>query len=312
MTYINGFTGINYQKQIGQILRIYYKSINKIYEMPDFYGGDQKNDGWVVEDSLFYQIYAPTRLKDSLKKEIQDKFKEDLEGLLKIVYEEKKWNGIVKEFIFIVNTFDNDLPNDSERYFDNTVEELKKKYLCDFKYQLKNSDYIKDLLYKVEETHTLEQMASSLHFMHMVDHNAITETVITDLLINISGNISEKYIINKTAKKYDRISTPKKIEINDLNEIKDEINNILYNLDVVEKAINAINQDILNENKFGRVKDFIVDKYKEFSVSYRGVELFDKIVEETIEHTNKRWDLHSPVKFLILYIFDKCDIFEKE
>ena len=51
--------------------------------MPDFYGGDQKNDGWVVEDAIFYQIFAPTRLKDSLKKEIQDKFTADLLGLLK-------------------------------------------------------------------------------------------------------------------------------------------------------------------------------------------------------------------------------------
>lgn len=80
----------------------------------------------------------------------------------------------------------------------------------------------------------------------------------------------------------------------------------------VRCLVNTINQDILNENKFIRVKEFIVDKYKELSVNYHGVELFDKIVEETLEYTNKRWDLHAPMKYLIVYIFDKCDIFEKE
>lgn len=36
------------------------------YEMTDAYGGDDKNDGWVIDYALFYQVYAPTMLKDSL------------------------------------------------------------------------------------------------------------------------------------------------------------------------------------------------------------------------------------------------------
>ncbi|MCB2340306.1 hypothetical protein [Clostridium estertheticum] len=86
--FINGITGINYQLKLKEVFKIYYESQGKTYEMPDYYGGDQKNDGWVVEDALFYQIYAPTRLKESLKKEIQKKFKTDLEGLIKIVYKD--------------------------------------------------------------------------------------------------------------------------------------------------------------------------------------------------------------------------------
>ena len=83
--FLKGVTGINYQLKIKEILSIYYKYRGKSYEMPDFYGGDQKNDGWVIEDGIFYQIYAPTRLKDSLKKEIQEKFIDDLRGLLEII-----------------------------------------------------------------------------------------------------------------------------------------------------------------------------------------------------------------------------------
>ena len=136
LLFIRGITGINYQLQIREIFQKYYLYKGKTYEMPDFYGGDQKNDGWVIEDAIFYQIYAPTRLKDSLKKEMQDKFKEDLSGLLKIVYDEKKWNGEVKEFIFIINTFDANLPHDSERFFETTVNEYKKQYNIDFTYRV--------------------------------------------------------------------------------------------------------------------------------------------------------------------------------
>ena len=92
VSFLKGVTGINYQLQLKEILAAYYKYLGKIYEMPDFYGGDQKNDGCVLEDGLFYQVFAPTRLKDSLKKEIQEKFVEDLSGLLNIIYEEK--NGM--------------------------------------------------------------------------------------------------------------------------------------------------------------------------------------------------------------------------
>ena len=73
VSFLKGVTGINYQLQLKEILAVYYKYFGK------FYG-------------LFYQVFAPTILKDSLKKEIQEKFVEDLSGLLNIIYEEK--NGM--------------------------------------------------------------------------------------------------------------------------------------------------------------------------------------------------------------------------
>lgn len=112
---LQGTTGMNFQKLVGKVLKEYNKYMGKTYEMPDAYGGDKKNDGWVVEDALFYQIFAPARYNDSLKKNMQKKFSEDLEGLLEKVYKENLWNGNVKEFVFLVNTFDNNLPEDSER-----------------------------------------------------------------------------------------------------------------------------------------------------------------------------------------------------
>jgi hypothetical protein len=310
--FINGITGINYQLRVKEIFKIYFEHKGKTYEMPDFYGGDQKNDGWVVEDALFYQIFAPTRLKESLKKEIQDKFKTDLEGLIKIVYEEGKWNGKIGEFIFIVNTFDCNLPHDSERFFETTVEEFKTKFSIDFKYKVVNSDYIRDLLSTIDDIELLKRISAVFHIKNLIDYNAITETIIIDIIGEISGNIHSKMMYNDQSTTYDRISSIKKIEINDLNERKEEIELIITKLDVVEKAVKSINQDILFENKFGRVKSFVIQKYKELATELSGVKLYDAIIDETLSYTNNKSAVFMPMKFLIVYIFDKCDIFEKE
>lgn len=312
MMFIKGITGINYQLQIKEILRAYYKYIGKTFEMPDYYGGDQKNDGWVVEDAIFYQVFAPTRLKDSLKKEIQDKFKGDLDGLLNIVYNEGKWKGKIQKFIFIVNTFDGNLPHDSESFFDGAVGELKIKYGVEFEYSLVNSDYIRDLLYEVNDIEVLKRISSTLHIKNLIDFNAITETIIINLIEEISGNLNIKLMGGTGFETYERISSLNKISINNLEDRREEIENIISKLDVVEKAVNNINQEILFENKFERVKDFVINKYSELSDKYEGVKLYDILVEEILTYTNSKTMVQIPMKFLIVYIFDKCDIFKKE
>ena len=309
--FLKGVTGINYQLQIKEVLSAYYKYMGKLYEMPDFYGGDQKNDGCVIEDGIFYQIYAPTRLKDSLKKEIQDKFTADLDGLLKIIYEEKKWAGKLNEFIFIVNTFDNNLPHDSERFFETKVKEFKDTYSIDFNFKVVNTDFIRDILIEIHDIEVLKQISATLHIKSMIDFNAITEQIITELIIGISGNLNNKLMNSITEKSYKRISSIEKIDINDLSEKKEEIENIISKLDVVESAVNTINQDILCENKFDRVKEFIIEKYIELSALLHGVELYESLINDVLSYSHDKWSLEMPMRFLVVYIFDKCDIFEK-
>jgi hypothetical protein len=309
--FLKGVTGINYQLQIKEVLSTYYKYIGKSYEMPDYYGGDQKNDGCVIEDGIFYQIYAPTRLKDSLKKEMQDKFTADLSGLLKIIYVEKKWAGKLNDFIFIVNTFDNNLPHDSERFFETKVKEFKDKYSIDFDFKVVNTDYIRDILTGIQNIEVLKQISATLRIKSMIDYNAITEQIITELIIGISGNLNNKLMNDKADKSYNRISSIEKIDINDLSEKKDEIENIISKLDVVENAVNTINQDILCENKFERVKKFIIEKYIELSDSLHGVELYEALINDVLSYSHDKWNLEMPMRFLVVYVFDKCDIFEK-
>src|SRR5699024_5747989 len=154
-------------------------------------------------------------------------------------------------------------------------------------------------------------ISATLRIKSMIDFNAITETIITDLIIGISGNLNEKLMNGATERTYDRISTIKKIDINGLSVKKDEIEDIISKLDVVENAVNNINQDVLSENKFERVKNFIIEKYMELSAEYKGIDLYEKLIVLVLSYSQDKWNLEMSMRFLIVYIFDKCDIFEK-
>jgi len=309
--FVRGRTSINFQLTVKYILKTYYDSIAKTFEMPDFYGGDDKNDGWVKEDCIFYQMYAPTRLKDSLKKEIHEKYKEDLTGLLEKI-KEGKWNGHINEFIFIANTIDNNLPHDSDGYIDNISNALMKDYGYIFKYRLVNIDFLYDMLEKVSDVEMLKSLSARLRTLNYIDANAITEKMMIDLIGEISGKINEKFISSEKGDTYYlRISTPEKITLNNLEEKREEIEKILANLDVADEAIKNINQDILFEDKFDRVKEHIMDKYKTLSIAFKGTELYDKIIESVLEYVESKSAKIVAAKFLVVYIFDKCDIFEK-
>lgn len=48
-----------------------------------------------------------------------------------------------------------------------------------------------------------------------------------------------------------------------MEEKRAEVEQIISKLDIVENAVKIINQDILCENKFERVKVFVVKKYED-------------------------------------------------
>ena len=57
----------------------------------------------------------------------------------------------------MINTHDNNLPEDSDRFFSKKVEELEKKYNIEFKYEIEaNKDYLYNLLYDIEDENIKE------------------------------------------------------------------------------------------------------------------------------------------------------------
>ena len=308
---LQGTTALNFQIQTRVVLAAYYDHKGKKFEMPASYGGDDKNDGYVHEEALFYQIFAPSRMKKSLKKDIQEKFYSDLSKLLKIIYEEGKWGGKLQKFIFLVNTFDIPLPHDSVGYFEKVTKEFKELYDIEFQYEVTNLDHIRILLKEINDIEVLKEVSTRLRVKKLIDCNAIDEEIIIKLLTEVSENIGKQFIGGKQIISYQRISSLEKITINSLENRREEIEDIISKLDVVENAVNIFNQDIQFGDKFERVKDTIIDRYYKLSKIFAGTELYDELVVEMLKYSKERWNFETAMKFLVVYIFDKCDIFEK-
>lgn len=308
---LKGTTDINFQVKVGEILRRYYTSINKTYEMPNSSGGDDKNDGWVVEDQLFYQIYSPQQIKESFRKDMQKKYLDDFSQLLNLIYNHGKWGKHLKKFVYLVNTIDRNLPHDSEGYFKLHCEKLGEKYGEKFEYEVTNVAYIRGILENMD-IDGLRSISTILRLKSIMDFNAISAKTMYEVIDGLSGMIQEKVFSNVEDKSYDRISSVKKIELNNLTEKKVEIEKMIEQLDIVEKMISTINQDLLYSDKFNRVKGYIISTYNSLSDTLSGTELYDKLIGEIIEYAEFNKGLIIPCKLLVIYIFDRCDIFEKD
>lgn len=158
----------------------------------------------------------------------------------------------------------------------------------------------------------LAWIKNQLNISNTVDLNVPNAQDIIDTICCISEQIGNNLVLTKQVEDYRRISTPKKIKINKLEEREEEINSILYKANVVEEVIKIMNQDIEQQSKFETTKNYIINLYQELSGKYFGTELYDMLIEETISSHRCKKALELPLKFLVVYIFDKCDIFERE
>lgn len=313
ITDLKGTTDINFQIKVGEILKVYCKSKKLTYEMPNSSGGDDKNDGWIIELKRFYQIYSPQQLRDSLKKDIQKKFSEDLEKLLELLYIQNKWNGKIKEFIFIVNTIDRNLPHDSERYFDNERVKCEGKYNISFVAKVVNIDYIRDLLEELNTTE-LRSLSARLKVNSIIDYNAMNSKLFYEFIDILNEGIQNKFRgkIKTNSSDYNRLSSPSKITLNQLTDVADEIEDIMLQLHLLEEIVSTVYQDINYTDKFERVISYIIQEYQDLSKEYHGGELYTKITENLTAFGEYKRSFEFPAKILVVYIFDKCDIFEKE
>lgn len=310
---LRGTTDINFQFSIRIILKEYCSANGLKYEMPNSSGGDDKCDGWIENKCIFFQIYSPQQPKKSVRKDIQDKFKDDLTGLLSLVYDDGKWGGKVEEFIFLVNTFDRPLPHDSNRFFDNLVSEMKTKYGIDFQYRVENLDYITDEILRSLDTENLEFISSKLGIKNTIDYNAVSLEAVYSVIDKISAKVQQLVFLDtKIDNYYKRISAPSKINLNHLDSYKTKIESMILKLGIIEEILVTVNADFDYSDKFERVISFMIGKYEILSKDYEGITLYDKVVASITDACDNNEGLVIPCEMLLVYVFDKCDIFEKE
>ena len=310
INYLRGTTGNNFQNNVGIVLREYYKFKNINYIMPEAMRGDYKNDGYLKDEAIFYMIYSPISHIDNVTKDIQEKFESDLSGLLNNVYNKGMWNGIVKKTIFLVNNIDKRLPPDQNGFFEETVIKYQEEYKIEFENQVMDLYDFKTYLEEMP-LDLLIRITNYLNISSTVNFNVPNALDIIETISCIANQCNQS-ILKFDIEDYTRISTPKKIQINNLQEKEQEINAILDKAKIVENVIREMHQDIKQSHKFLVTRQYIIELYKELSEEYSGVELYNLMIERTLETHKCQKALEIPLKFLIVYIFDKCDIFEKE
>lgn len=307
---LNGTSGINYQTLVGKILSTYYQYKGKKYEMYSSLGGDDKNDGWVKEDALFYQIYSPYNFSSSFVNDVKEKFKTDLTKLFELVYKQNKWNGNISTFIYIINTKDNNLPLDSDDYYLNVVNILNNKYNTKVSFKVVNSEYFYKLLYELDE-YTLGLICSKLEISGLVSLDLTTAKDVSDFIKIIFNHAQEDYVTNNS-RNYTRISSDKKIIINDLENKRSRINSIITKCFIVDQVINDYQNNLRDIERFNNVKNLYIEQYNSLSNTYSGEELYDKLLITMLSFTPDLEMYELPAEILMVYIFDKCDIFKKE
>lgn len=313
---IQAATGTRFQTLVGVVFTEYYKTLNKDFEMPYAGGGDDKNDGWVKNDALFYQIYAPETYNgynNSFIRNIRSKFEEDLTGLVELIVEEDKWLGEIKEFIYIINTFDNNLPKDSDDYYNTIKKQLCTKYSIDFSVRVVNIEYIKDILLSINDSKVLSNILFKCDLIPPKNFEYSTGIII-NVLRRISGYINSLVIsTNEVEDGYQRMSTVDKIHLNKLDDIKEPIESAIDRLYYIENAIEIIfNQDIKLSKQFENVTNYIVTLYNDNKEVYKGPEMFNYIQSKIVPDDNDNEGLTYISFLLIVYVFDLCEIFEKE
>jgi len=302
-------TGVNFESKVHHVLGRYYTYIGKKFSKHGSAGGDGGNDGWIEEDQLFYQIYGPQQKSSrSLKSAIHKKFENDLESLFDSL-ENNQWNGIISKYIFIVNTQDQHLPQDKDGHIVNVTKKLQDNYQLFPECQLTNVDYITGLLESVHDEEVLTRLSYDLQ-SPIFDKRKYELTVadLVNFLEALSAKIPSKSIDRPTV--FERISLSYKIEINDLQSIKSQILIIHSKLNEVQKAVNIINDPI---EIFSDIVKYIVEIYKSALLKNRtGIDAYLHIIEVISSLFTKNENYSNHVEYILVYIIDRCDIFERQ
>ena len=78
----------------------------------------------------------------------------------------------------------------------------------------------------------------------------------------------------------------------------------------MEECVNILNNDVSEFEDFSAVQCAVVEKYKEYSETSQGVEIYHKLIEYLVRESDETYT--PQIKYIIVYIFDKCEIFKRE
>lgn len=305
-------SGTEFQKGCKIILRNYWTSKGIGFDMPNPGGGDMKNDGFCSSLSIYYQIYSPEEIRTTFRNDLYEKFIGDFNGLSDLVYTQKKWTGNIKKFIFIVNTKEHFVPEDSDNCVSKTKKEIEDKYKTSIDSAIIVScDYLYDLLYEMNDEF-VDKVFGEFRYEGYYDLLHLSCKDFIDFFNVISAQSISTIFSHKKSSSYIKKSSDEKIEINSIIKYRDEIENTIPFLYLVEEAIEKANSNKDLFTKFLNCKDAFINAYLDNASSCSGDDLYEKIKTHFLSLSKEMRKYELVIILLLVYFFDMCDIFKKD
>lgn len=301
-------TEMNFQNKFTTLIEVICKNKYGVrFEKVQPSNGDGKNDGWIPEKNIFFALYSPNDSNISQIKQINEKLKSDLDGLCDNLFNKGYWNKELYAFYLIVNTHDKDKPADKEMILDETINMIKQKYKKNFIVNVVMAKDVKQYLLDLD-LDILEKIQDNLDV-----YNYVTNFNIPDVFDFVDNYLS--FVVNEkvdTPKEdYSRIKIEQKIELNELSTKKEYIVGLLEASDKIDRYLAYINSEGEDISKYIRIKNYVISKYKELQTQYKGIDLYDNLLEQLI-FDNMPSIYANIIQAILVNTFIKCDIFEKE
>lgn len=264
--------------------------------------GDMKNDGYIIESGIFYQVYGPENIENSIDDAIK-KVKGDFNGLI------EKWNHNIeiKEYVYVVN----------DKYKGARVKVHEKILLL--KNELKRLEKEKNILVNLMTAKDLENLFFEIEEDEIIDilggMPPRTDNInIIDIDFEAVNEVID-HIMNIPAKDYqDDLHVPdfeNKIKINGLSQI---VRGILINA-----GFNYGDIELFFENQGEFLREALRDRFKQLYDNSK-----EEITDDIESYSDKRFfyilEKSMPkrktlatkfaVECLMAYYFESCDIFE--
>lgn len=305
---ITSSTEMHFQEKMVILLDNICRYNDVVFEPVQPANGDAKNDGWIPSRKIFFAMYSPSDSALSQINQINNKLKSDLDGLCNHVFNQGHWGGDIKEFYLIVNTHDKELPADPNGLKGNTIAEIKKKYNKDFKIKIMTAKNLNNYLMDCDIV-LLEKLKIVLD-VYTVEHN-ISVPEIHDFI-----NEYVIYLANQNIEvggtDFRRTDIVKKIELNNLHNLKENIINKMFAAEKVEKFLITMNSEGWDESNWIETKNYIISKYNELSTTYAGENLYNALLDELLCNEKLIGSKSIILEAIVINIFIKCDIFVKE
>lgn len=247
--------------------------------------GDRKNDGYVKNKGVFYQVYAPEDIRKSYINAV-NKLKTDFNGL------KAQWEPI-NEFYFVINDKYKGINADCEK----AIQEIKEKHNL-IEARFLTAKDIENILFNLDD----DQILSIAGF---IPDPATIKQVDFSILNEVIGHIM-KLPLNKTGES--DIVLPewdKKIKFNKLSgSVEGLLNNGYLQIYSLEEYLRN-NSDFLADS----LRDRMNEVYYEEKDKNDGDALFWSIVNCLSPKPEKAYQI--TVIIIMSKYFETCDIFEE-